>query len=245
MTNNKSQITVVVLIAFFVGTFGSILFGRLIFPYLANYRGLSFLNKLSSNAPIIINRREQVVLNEGANIIDLMKRSGNFTVSIYGPKNNFLGNGIIATSDGLVLTANSIVASQTAVTVTTNEGQNFPAALKLSDPKTNLALLFISASNLPQAQFDNAADLEPGQRVIYIGRSNVKFEHSALVGFITQSLANQLGKSQIVSDAVTNADYLGGPIVNLSGKVVGMTLENGQNIISEELQKTLTKYLTK
>ncbi len=233
---NRKQFIYTVLIAFFIGAFGSIILGRFLFPLIG-------LARFATNSPIVINRREEVQLNEGVNLIDLIKQSGNFTVGIYGTKNNFLGNGTIVTSDGLVLTANSVIAGQTQVSVLTNDGKKFPAALKTKDTKNNLVLLKIDATNLPVVQFENAEDLKAGQRVIFLGRSNVNFEHKAVTGLVTQSLANQLTGKQIYTDAVIDIDYVGGPIVNLNGRVVGLTLSNGQNIIGEDLQTFLTNYL--
>src|SRR5262249_7635679 len=157
---------------------------------------------------------------------DLIKQSGNFTVTLQDAKGNFLGNGIIVTSDGLILTSNALLLKLTEATAITNDGQKLLAAVKERDTKTGIAVLDVAATNLPTVQFDDAASLSAGQRLIYIGRGNVKFEHEAVTGFLTQSLANQIGINQITTDAALSPDYYGGPIVNLSGHVVGLTTGN-------------------
>src|SRR3989344_5020849 len=108
---NRKQLTIIILIAFFVGALGSILLGRFTLPYLSRYQGLSWLSKLSTTSPIVINRREEVHLNEGANLIDLAKQAGNYTVSFYKgvlPNYKFVGNGIIMSSDGLIFTTKEV-----------------------------------------------------------------------------------------------------------------------------------------
>ena len=242
---NKKQLTIIVLIAFFIGGLGSIVLGRFVLPALASVRGLSWLSKLNNNSPIIINRTQEVQLNDGLNLVDLIKRSGNIMVGIYGPANNFLSNGVIMTSDGLIFASSALIGNQTRLTVLTNDGQKFSATLKDKDMKTGLVALTITVTGLSGAQLDDAASLEPGHRVIYLGRGNVKFEHAATTGLITQSLVNQLGDQQISSDATFTSDYFGGPIINLSGHVVGIVINNTQNIISEKLQTALTAYLSK
>jgi S1-C subfamily serine protease len=241
----RKQIIYIVLIAFFVGAFGSIIISRFAIPYLATFKGLSGLNKLSSASPIVINRTEQVQLNEGVNLIDLIKQAGNITVTIYGANNNFLGNGLIATTDGLVFTSSDILQKQSQFVVMTNDGQKFSATRNDKVSFKGLALLTIQASGLATSQFDSATGLQPGHRVIYLGRGNVKFEHEAVSGIITQSLANQLDNKQIASDAVLNSDYFGGPIINLTGHVVGLVVNSSKNIIAEDLQDVLNKYLAK
>ncbi len=241
---NRRQVIIFVLIAFFVGAIGSIVIGRFVIPYLATIPKLQSLNRLATNSPIIVNRREEVQLNEGVNLIDLIKQAGNVTVSIFDAKNNFLGNGAVVTSDGLIMTPNSVIQSQTTVNVTTGDGQKLVGTVKTQDATSGITLLTIPATGLPTAQFDDAAKLETGHRVIFLGRSNAAFQHQAMAGFVTQTLANQLGPKQISTDAVITADYFGGPIVNLTGRVVGLTVNNGQNIIGENLQTVLNNYLS-
>ena len=242
---NRKQLVITILIAFFVGALGSILIGHYVLPYMSKFSGFSWLSKVVSNAPIVINHTEQVQLNEGVNLIDLIKQSGNFTVSIYDLNNNYLGNGVIVTSDGLILSPDSVIRAQTQVMIVLNDGRSFTGQVQPKDPKSVLVAVTIPAGNLSVAQFDPTDTLQPGQRVIYLGRGNVKFERLAATGLITQSLANQLANKQISSDVVIGADYFGGPIINLAGKVVGLTVDGSKNIISEDLQKALTKYLAK
>lgn len=241
----RKHIIYIILIAFFVGALGSIVISRFALPYLATFKGLSGLNRLSSASPIVINRTEQVQLNEGVNLIDLIKQAGNITVTIYGPNNNFLGNGLIATTDGLILTSSDILQKLSQFVVVTNDGQKFQATRSDRVSLKGLAILTIKAFGLATGQFDNASSLQPGHRVIILGRGNVKFEHEATSGIVTQSLANQLDNKQIASDAALSADYFGGPIINLSGHVVGLVVNSSRNIIAEDLQDALNKYLAK
>lgn len=233
-----------IIIAFFVGALGSIALERFAIPYLATFKGLSFLNKLSTTSPIIINRREEVHLNDGANLIDLIKQAGNITVSIYDAKKNFLGNGVVATSDGVIFTSDTILRGQTKVEVVTNDGKSFSGLSRAKDPKSPLVILTIEANNLPVVQLDDAAGMEAGQRVIYVGRSNVAFDHFAVTGFVTASLDNLGGKlQQISTDVTVSPDLYGGPIINLSGHAIGIVLDGSQNIISEKLRAVLSDYL--
>lgn len=242
---NRKMVIWVIVIAFFVGALGSLALGRFAIPYLANVTGWSFLNKLSSTSPIVINRTQQVLINEGANLVDLIKQAGNTTVSILDANNNFLGNGVIATADGVIFTSDSIIHGRPNLKVVTNDGKSFPAQARAKDPKSQLVVLTIQASNLPVAQFDDASSLEAGQRVLVVGRSNAAYQHLALTGFVTQSLANLGTAPKQLSIGLTfTPDVYGGPIVNLSGHVAGLVLDNNQNIISENLKNDLNSYLS-
>src|SRR3989338_3919962 len=112
---NRKQLIIITVIAFFVGAAGSIILGRLILPSLATVRGMSWVNRLVSNAPIVVNRREEVQFTEGVDLSDLVKRASNITVNIYAKgEANFLGNGIVVTSDGLIFTATEVIGSRSA-----------------------------------------------------------------------------------------------------------------------------------
>ncbi len=240
----RKLLTTIILIAFFVGALGSIFFTHFVFPPLSTVRGFGWLRSLVSTAPIVINRTQEVQFTEGVDLTGLVKQVGNVTVGIYDAKNNFLGNGIVATADGLIMTTLTVLQNQTQVSVMTNDGQRFAATVKLADPKGPIVLLAISATGLNVAQFDDASSLKPGQRVVFVGRSNVKFENKILVAFVSQSLANEVGEKQVSTNTTASADYYGGPIVNLSGRVVGLMTGNNENVIAENLKTLLSNYLS-
>jgi len=78
-----------------------------------------------------------------------------------------------------------------------------------------------------------------------VGRSNAPYQHVALTGFVTQSLANLATVPKQLSIGISlTSDVVGGPIVNLSGHVVGLVLDGNQNIISENLKSDLSAYLS-
>jgi len=249
----KRQLIWFIVIAFFVGAIGSIAIGRFALPALSNVYGFGWVKNLTSSAPIVINRTEVVNINEGANLIDLAKQAGNVTVGIFGPNNVFLGNGIVITSDGLIFSSNTILHGATHVTVITNDGRKFAGLVRAKDPKSDLVVITVEARDLTVAQFENASQLQPGQRLVYIGRGNSQFQRLFGTGFVTQSLINSRSLQKVVttsefseqvsSDVVVSADMWGGPILNLNGKVVGMVIDNSRNIIAENMQTALSAYL--
>jgi S1-C subfamily serine protease len=242
---NRKQVLVVLLIAFFIGGIGGVVMGRFFIPQIASVTKWNWLNSLITTSPIVINRTTEVQLNEGVNLIDLGKQAGNLTVSISDPAGNFLGNGIIVSSDGLIFTSTNVLGKQTQPTVMINDGKKFAATVQTKDSKSGVGVLKIQASGLTTAQFDNAANLQAAQRVVFIGRGNVAFQHEVISALVTQSLANQTGEKKITTDGVIGVDYAGGPIINLSGRVVGLVVDGNQNITAENLQTALNTYLTK
>lgn len=251
---NRKELTIVMTIAFFVGAIGSIVFDRLIIPPLVTIPKLSWLKNLQSTTPIVITRREEIQLNEGANLMELSKQAGAFTVSIFSqglPR--FLGNGIIVTSDGLIFTTRQVAGDQKEVAVLLDDGRIFTALIRAADPKSDLMVLSIEANNLPLVQFEDAANLKAGQRILAVGRSNQAYTHKFSAGFVTNSVINNTSLEQVRSseraaeaidtDIKLNQEMIGGPLLNLQGHVVAMAASNEGLILAEHMRTALSVYL--
>lgn len=252
---SRKQIWVIVAIAFFIGAIGSIFFNRVLIPYAASIPGLGSLRKLQSNSPITITRREEVRLNEGVNLIELTKQAQTSTVSIYGTKDGkLLGNGIIITSDGVIFTTKEVLGSLTELTVILNDGSAYPALVKALDPKTPLVVISIPASNLSVAQFSDANLMQTAQRVFILGKTTQEFTRKFATGLVTKTTTNPTTTERIFNadvfeetvetDAHVNADYVGGPVVNLQGRVIGLVINpNGAILSAEAIDGGVRTYL--
>ncbi len=253
---NRKQLVTFILIAFFIGAIGSIAIGRFVIPYLATFPKLQSLNRLATNSPIIVNRREEVQLNEGVNLIDLVKQAGNITATIYSGNNGnykFAGNGIIVSSDGLIFTTKQVGSSAGNLIVVLNDGTSFPATVGPADPRSDLMVIKIPAQNLSVAEFDEARSLQAGQRVIGIGPSTKEFNHKFTTGFVSKTISNTASLERVFlsqafeesfdTDAAIRPEFFGGPMINLQGKVVGMMSNANSNILpAEDLQTALISY---
>lgn len=256
---NRKQLISVTLIAFFVGAVGSIAVSRFLIPYTASVTGWQALNKLVTSSPIVVNRREEIFLNDGVNLIELAKQAGNFTVTLYSKDANptFLGNGIILTSDGLIFTSKTILAGKTELVVLTNNGNSYKASVRAVDPKSDLAAITINEKNLNTPTFASSLDLQVGQRVLTIGESNTAFTRSFMQGYVINSATNYKSSlwrtysTEVLEDffetdaAINTGRFAGSPLINLEGKLVGMvTASAAQKIVTaENLQTALASYL--
>ncbi len=253
----KKFIWLMVLIAFFVGAAGSIFFDRALFPYLSSKPGLSFLSKLTTTSSIIINRREQVQIDEGVNITDLAKQASSFTVSIYtgsGANLSLAGAGIILTSDGVIMTSRNVVGNFKDMTVVLNDGRSFPGQLRALDRKSDAAIITITANNLPVAEFSDANNLQIGQRVFGLGTTSNDFTRYFNSGIVVRNVVNGTSLTKVYNTEVieetfsasneASANFVGGPIVDIEGKVSGMFADAaGKILTSEGLNQALSTYL--
>jgi S1-C subfamily serine protease len=153
-----------------------------------------------------------------------------------------VGSGVIYDQQGHVLTNNHVVEGAQSLSVSLPDGRSFTGKLIGRDPQTDLAVVQISADNLPVATLGNSKDLQVGDWVVAIGNAlalpggpTVTAGVVSALGRTIQEPASSTGAAGpflfdvIQTDAPINPGNSGGPLVNLSGQVVGInTLVAGQ-----------------
>lgn len=154
------------------------------------------------------------------------------------------GSGFIVSPDGLIVTNKHVVMDKNAeYTVFTNDGKKYDAKVLAQDPINDLAVLRISASNLPVATIGDSDSIKLGQTAIAIGNALGEFRNTVSVGVISGlsrsiTAGNTQGFSEkiegvIQTDAAINQGNSGGPLLNLKGEVIGINtaiVSGAQNI---------------
>ncbi len=147
------------------------------------------------------------------------------------------GTGMIITSGGEVVTNNHVIAGATTITVTLyGSYKPLPATLVDTDAINDVALLQITGqSNLPTVSYGNSDNVQVGDAVVAIGNA---LGLSAGTPTVTQGIISAKGRSVEASDssgdttesltnmfqtdAAINPGNSGGPLVDSSGRVIGM-----------------------
>jgi serine protease Do len=138
------------------------------------------------------------------------------------------GSGWIIDTSGLIVTNNHVVEGASSITITLEDGRNFPADLVRSDSISDLAVVKINAVDLQAAKIGNSSKLRVGDWVVAIGNSLGKgiSATKGIVGALGVSISVEIGQTLyglIQTDAAINPGNSGGPLVNLLGEVVGIT----------------------
>jgi serine protease Do len=147
------------------------------------------------------------------------------------------GTGIIATSDGYILTNAHVLEYSRAnkVTVMLHSGKDYAATVVGYDKTSDIAVLKINATNLAPATFGDADQLEVGDQVFAIGNPGGMSYASSLTGGLVSALNRSIeshsdnGMTYIQTDAAINPGNSGGPLVNIYGQVVAI---NSNKIVS-------------
>lgn len=133
------------------------------------------------------------------------------------------GSGFVVREDGILLTNNHVVARATTVRVVFGGERSFAAEVIGTDPETDLAVLRVDAKGLPA--------LELRQRGARVGEWALALGNPLGLGYtvtagIVSGLGRELGlatyENFIQTDAAINPGNSGGPLIDRSGRVIGV-----------------------
>lgn len=138
-----------------------------------------------------------------------------------------LGTGMIIDGQGHILTNYHVAGGASKIEVLLSNGNKYPGKLIGGDPKTDLAVIKISAKEgLPYITFGNSDRTEVGEWVVAIGHPR------GLDETVTQGIISAKHRTGITdpssyqdflqTDAAINPGNSGGPLLNLQGEVIGV-----------------------
>ena len=160
-----------------------------------------------------------VVQSVGAAVVSVTGRRGE------GPQGS--GSGFLISSDGYAITNSHVVAGRNRLLAETDEADRLDAAVVGDDPTTDIALLKLSAGELPHAEIGDSEALQVGQLVIVMGsplglQSTVSTGVVSAVGRSMRGQDGRLIENIIQHAAPINPGNSGGPLVDSRGRVVGV-----------------------
>jgi serine protease Do len=145
-----------------------------------------------------------------------------------------MGSGFVVSPDGLVLTNHHVIQGATAITITLPDGRELPAEIIGADETTDLAVLKAEGESLPSVEFGDSDSLLTGEWAIAIGNPFgflLDDPHpSVTAGVISatdRDVKTEHGQARfyrglIQTDAAINPGNSGGPLVDSSGRVIGI-----------------------
>jgi putative serine protease PepD len=142
------------------------------------------------------------------------------------------GSGFVYDDDGHVITNQHVVDDADSVRVTFWNGSSYDATVVGTDPSTDLAVLKVDApaSVLNPLELADSSALEVGDGLVAIG-SPFGLEQTVTTGIVS-ALHRQITAPNgfaiddaIQTDAAINHGNSGGPLLDLSGRVVGVNAQ--------------------
>ena len=159
---------------------------------------------------------------EEKNYIQIYEKILLSTVSIEAniDKGTSGGTGCVISKDGVILTSSHVIENSKNIQVTTHSGKTYTAqVLAILRNKSDLALIKIEPKeNLELVKFGNSDEVKVGQRVLALG-CPFGFKDTLTIGIVSRI---DYERNKIQTDAAINPGCSGGPLLNLSGEVIGI-----------------------
>ena len=169
--------------------------------------------------------------------ITVTESSSSGTLSPFGPGNGSQqaqaeGTGFVYDRQGDIVTAAHVVSGASKITVRFKDGTTASAKLVGTDPSTDTAVIKVSvpSSRLTPLALGDSSKVEPGEGVVAIG-SPFGYEESITAGIVSavdRDITAPNGfaiPNTIQTDAAINHGNSGGPLIDSSGKVIGVNVQ--------------------
>jgi serine protease Do len=136
-----------------------------------------------------------------------------------------LGSGVIMAPDGYILTNNHVVDGASDVRVTLADKREFKAKVIGTDPKSDIAVLKIDATNLPCITIGDSSKAQVGDYALAVG-DPFGVGQTVTMGIVSATGRSHLGiedyEDFIQTDAPINPGNSGGALVNDRGELIGI-----------------------
>ncbi|MGI9305500.1 MAG: DegQ family serine endoprotease [Gammaproteobacteria bacterium] len=197
-----------------------------------------FTELVERNSPGVVNistsKERQVSLPPGMEMPDIPEDSpfGDFMRRFFGERGEgmerfnpqSLGSGFVFSDDGYIITNHHVVKDASEIIVKLSDRRELVAEFIGGDPRSDIALLKVDASDLPVLNLGNSDDVKVGEWVLAIG-SPFGFDHSVTAGIVSakgRSLPSENYVPFIQTDVAINPGNSGGPLFDLDGRVIGI-----------------------
>lgn len=140
----------------------------------------------------------------------------------------YMGTGIVMSADGLIVTNTHIIDGCDSAKVTLSNGKEYTAKLVGADGQSDITVLKIEAAGLTPAEFADSDQLKVGDSVVAIGNPL----GINLAGTMTNGIVSAINRginynghvmTLIQTNAAINEGNSGGPLIDMYGRVVGIT----------------------
>lgn len=190
----------------------------------------------------------QEVVQEESEVINVVDKVSPAVVSVVVKTLNYdpytgpisdesgIGTGFIVDKGGLIVTNSHVVSDVNGLySVVLKNGTSYEVEKIHMDKQNDLAILEVSARDLPTTIFGDSDKLKVGQKAIAIGNALGQFQNTVTVGVVSgigRSITasdgfgteQKLYESVIQTDAAINPGNSGGPLLNIAGQVIGINV---------------------
>ena len=150
------------------------------------------------------------------------------------------GSGVIFETqgqNGYIITNHHVVDGFSQVNVVVNDSATYRGTVRGTDHVRDLAVVSICCGSFHALRFGNASRLEPGDEVVAIGYAlGIQGEATITRGIVSAIRYDTSLLSDVIqTDAAINHGNSGGPMLSMSGEIMGINTFGADKSVSEGL----------
>lgn len=222
-----------------LGALSALVFEFFVFPYMladSYFENFQFVKNFKEGK-IIVNKTEQVYIQENSALEESIKNAQKSIVAIQ--KNGVIaGSGLIATSDGSIITLSSLVPAGSKINIFL-DGESLNYKIIKRDAKNNLALIKVDKNNLATVGFVDFNKVALGQRVFLAGFGASKGDSWFANEGVIRSFDDNIIKTNISEKSIAS----GTPLFNISGELLGINFIDQDGKVSTVSINTIKSFL--
>ncbi|MFQ5612240.1 MAG: S1C family serine protease [Anaerolineae bacterium] len=186
---------------------------------------VSELQRVAPAEPSLPAVRQSLTVTEESGNVDAVNTvlPAVVTVLTQGSRGAGSGSGFFISADGYLVTNHHVVANARDIVVVFAQGGTAEATLIGSTPDFDLAVLQVNEAIPVVVEWGDSGELPLGSHVIAIGSALGRYQNTVTAGVLS-GFNRELGELRglLQTDAAINQGNSGGPLINLSGQVIGI-----------------------
>jgi serine protease Do len=132
-----------------------------------------------------------------------------------------LGSGFFVTPELVLTNAHVVAAERTPVTIVFSDGRELEGQVAERNPRLDIALVRVPSAAAEPLLLGDATELRSGDRVVFVGTPE-GMDFTVHEGIVSHTARQVLGVAYLQIDANVNPGNSGGPVLDTTGRVVGV-----------------------
>jgi S1-C subfamily serine protease len=184
---------------------------------------------ISSGSFPLQTRVEEIARKYGPSVVNITSNIVGRNVFNQPVPEQGTGSGFVYDKAGHIVTNNHVIANAQSIVVTLEGGKAYPAKVVGTDPSTDLAVISIKTPSVSgPIPLGDSGNLAVGEFVVAMGNPfgltrTVTFGVISALGRVIQSPDGRFVSQAIQTDAPINPGNSGGPLIDLDGRLIGIT----------------------
>ncbi len=191
---SRKSLVFIISSSLIIGGISGWVFTRYIMPAVGTIPFLVKFNLSSPSGPLIINRREEIHVNDGSDTVAAIQGAEPWIVGVVSGSSlssiQVQATGLVLTSDGVIALTKNVAPAGSPVQIALPDGRVLKATFQSSDPGSDLAFYKVDASDLSVAPLGSSSQIQLGQRMVVITDTLNEQHPLAQVSYLSEEQGN-------------------------------------------------------